>query len=224
MKTINNDQIDRLLEDISSIKAVINRNKPILQQVFNSGRFRLFAFLCALSYIGFSMLIFFLMRYYGSFGSIPDTTRYIIYAAIAADFVFLQILKRRGFLVSAKEIDQSLTFGWLIKELYSYPIVHLYVPLTALMFFLSIYFIVNDIPYFIIPTVSIFFGLQSNFMGTILEIRQGLIVGYWFLVTGVCTIIFSSIPAPIALSMTLGCGMLILFILGCLSSGSTEGD
>ena len=224
MKNIDNDQIERLIEDISSIKAAINRNKPVLQQVFNPARFRLFTFLCALSYIGFSLLFFFLMQRYGSFGSIPATLRTIIYVAIVADFVFLQILKRRSLLVSAKRIDQSLTLGWFFKELFSYRIVHLYVPLTVLVVFLSIYFIVNDIPYFIIPTISIFYGLLSNFMGTIIEMRQSIIVGYWFLITGIFTIIVSSIPAPIALLMTLGCGMLILFILGSLSSRSKEVD
>ena len=88
MKTISDDQVERLLEDISEIKSVINRNKPVLQQVFNPGRYRLLSFLVGLSYIGFSLLIFFLMRHYGSFVAIPATLRIIIYVGIAADCRF----------------------------------------------------------------------------------------------------------------------------------------
>jgi len=222
MKTVSNDQIERLLDDISEIKSVINRNKPVLQEVFNPGRYRLFFFLTGMSYIGFSLLIYFLMRHYGSFGAIPGTLRITIYVGIVADFGFLQILKRRSILASVRNVDQNLTIGWLFKELFSYRIVHLYVPLMVLVIFLSVYFIVKGNPSYIVPTIAIFYGLLTNFMGTIFEIKQSLIVGYWLIITGILALIFSSIPPLIALSMTLGCGMLIYSISGSFSLGSEE--
>ncbi len=224
MKTIDNDQIERLLEDISSIKATINRNRPVLQQVLNPARFRWFMLLVALSVIGFSMLVYFLMQHYGSFGATPGTLRTILYIAIAADVVFLQIWKLRSFSVSVRKVDQRLTLGWFFKEFYSPRIVHLWVPLILLVVFLSIFFVVNDIPYFIVPAVSIGYGLLCNFVGTLLEVRHSLVIGYWFLITGVCTIILSWIPGPVALSITLGGGMFIYAISGFLSSEPREAD
>jgi hypothetical protein len=170
-----------------------------------------------LSIIGFSLLIFFLMQHYGSFGAIPAALRYMIYAAIAADSVFLQIWKLRRFSVSIRKADQALTLSWFFKEFYSSRIAHLWGPLIALIVFLSIYFAVNDIPYFIVPTISIGYGLLCNFVGTMLQIRYTLVVGYWFLVTGVCAILFSFIPGPVAMSMTVGCGLLISSFSGFLS-------
>lgn len=218
METINGGQIEKLLEDISSIKSVINKNKPLLQQVLNPAHFRLFTLLAAISIIGFCLLIYFLMQHYGNFSSIPRTTRYIIFAAMAADWVFMQIMKRRTFLRTGKRIDPTFTIGRLLKEFFTYRIAHVYVPMMILIIFLSIYFIYQDVPYYIVPVLSIGVGLLYNFIGSFTEIRQYLILGYWFLITGVGVIIFNNIPAALSLSITLGCGLLIFSALGCLAA------
>jgi len=217
MDTINGGQIDKLLEDISSIKNVINRNKPLLQQVLNPAHFRLFTLLAAISVIGFAMLFFFLMQHYGSFSSIPRLTRYVIFAAMTADFFFMQILKRRTFLKTGKRIDPTFTFGRLLKEFFTDRIAHVYVPIMGLIIYLSIYFINKNIPYYIVPAGSIGIGLLYNFIGSLTDIRQYLIVGYWFLITGTGVLIFNNIAVPISISITFGCGLLIFSALGCLS-------
>ncbi len=218
MDTINGGQIEKLLEDISSIKSVINKNKPLLQQILNPAHFRMFTLLAAISVIGFALLIYFLMQHYGSFSDIPRTARYIIFAAMAADWIFMQYLKRRIFLTTGKRIDPTFTFGRLLKEFFTYRIAHVYVPVMVLIIFLIIYFIYENIPYYIVPAVSIGVGFLYNFIGSFTEIRQYLILGYWFLITGVGVIVFNNIPAPISLSITLGCGLLIFSVLGCLSA------
>lgn len=217
MVTINGGQIEKLLEDISSIKSVINKNKPLLQQVLNPAHFRLFTLLAAISIIGFCLLIYFLMQHYGNFSSIPRATKFIIFAAMAADWIFMQIMKRRTFLRTGKRIDPTFTIGRLLKEFFTYRIAHVYVPMMILIIFLSIYFIYQDVPYYIVPVLSIGVGLLYNFIGSFTEIRQYLILGYWFLITGIGVIIFNTIPAPISLSITVGCGLLIFSALGCLA-------
>jgi hypothetical protein len=179
--------------------------------------FRLFTFLAGISVIGFALLIFFLMQHYGSFSSIPRTARYIIFAAMAADWILLQFMKRRTFLTSGKRIDPTFTIGRLLKEFFTYRIAHVYVPMMVLIIFLSIYFIYENVPYYIVPAGSIGIGLLYNFIGSFIEIRQYLILGYWFLITGVAFIIFNNIPAPISLSITFGCGLLIFSALGRFS-------
>jgi hypothetical protein len=170
MDTINGGQIEKLLMDISSIKSVINKNKPLLQQVLNPAHFRLFTLLAAISVIGFAMLIYFLMQHYGSFSAIPDTARYIIFAAMAADWFFMQYLKRRIFLKTGKRIDPTFTISRLLKEFFTYRIAHVYVPVMVLIIFLIIYFIYENIPYYIVPAVSIGVGFLYNFIGSFTEI------------------------------------------------------
>lgn len=224
MKKTNNDQIERLLEDIALIKATINRSKPVLYKILNLGVFRWFLLTVGFSIIGFSLLIFFLTQYYGSYAAIPGTLKYIIYAAIAVAGVIQQIWKGRAYSASVKQFDRNLTLGWLLKEFYSNKISLIYVSHVILMIFLSIYFIVRHIPYFIIPTISLITALISISYGVILQIRYTLLVGYWLFITGIITLIFSFIPAPIALSLTFGCGMLILSFSGFLDFRSKKED
>jgi len=224
MKKINNDQIERLLEDIVLIKATINRSKPVLYKILNLGVFRWYLLMVGFSIIGFSMLIFFLTQYYGSFAAIPNTLKYIIYAAIAVDGIILQIWKGKAYSASVRQFDQNLTLGWLLKEFYSNKISLIYVSHVILMIFLSIFLILRHIPYFIIPTISIITAMISISYGVILQIRYTLFVGYWLFITGIVTLIFSSIPAPIALSMTFGCSMLILSFSGFLDFKSKKED
>lgn len=224
MKNTNNDQIEKLLEDISFIKTTINRNKPLLRQILNLAVFRWFLLMVGFSIIGFSMLIFFLTQYYGSFGAIPGTLKYLIYAAIAVDLIILQIWKGKAYSASVRQFDRNLTLGWLLKEFYSNKISLIYVSHVLLMVFLSIFFIVRHIAYFIIPTISLITALISISYGVILHIRYTLAVGYWLFITGIVTLIFSSIPAPIALSITFGCGMLILSLSGFIAFKSKKED
>ena len=56
MKTKDNEQLEKLLEDIASVKEVINRNKPIIQQVVNPAHFRLLMLLFGLGISFFSLL------------------------------------------------------------------------------------------------------------------------------------------------------------------------
>ena len=224
MDTIESSQLEKLLEDISSIKSVINKNKPLLQQVLNPVHFRLFTLLAAISIIGFALVIYFLMLQYGSFSSIPSTIRYIIFAAMAADWFFMQYLKRRTFLKTGKRIDPTFTIRRLLKEFFTYRIAHVYVPMTLLIIFLTVYFVYKNIPYYIVPACSIGIGLLYNFIGSFTEIRQYLILGYWFLITGAGVLMFNTIPAPISLSLTLGCGLLIFSALGYFAARPAKED
>lgn len=214
MNQINSKQADRLLEDIASIKEVINRNRPVLRQIINLAMFRWFLLVVGLCVIGFSLSIYFLTNYYGNFSSIPGMLRILIYSALAVSVVILQIWKGRAYLASVKRIDRRLNLGWALKEFYSNQISHIYVAVVALMLFLSVFFVVKHIPYYIIPMLSICMALIVIAYGVILQIKYSLYIGYWCFLTGICMTIFNTIPAPIALSVTLGCTMLILSFFG----------
>jgi len=223
MQPISNAQVEQLLKDIESIKSVINKNKPVLQQVLDFRHFRLLMLLFGISIIGFSLLAFFLSARFGSFSAIPPVLRYCIYIAMAGDAVFLQIFKQRTYLKAIREIDPRLTLGWWLKELFSHRIIHLYIPMGILIAVFCIYFSLQGIPYFIIPTLSVAMGLLLN-MGALIHIKHSLISGYWFLLTGILTMIFPMIPGPIALCITIGCGGLLVSGMGFLGSRETEAE
>ena len=223
MQTINHAQVEQLLEDIASIKSVIDKNKPVLQQVLDLRHFRLLMLLFGISVIAFSLLFFFLSAGYGGFSTIPAQLRYCLYLAMAADAVFLQIFKQRSYLKAVKAIDPRLTLGWWLKELFSHRIMHLFVPIDILIAVFSVYFSLQGIPYFIIPMLSIAMGLFLN-MCALIHIKHSLISGYWFLLTGILTMIFPMIPGPVALCITIGCGSLLVSGIGFLESRANRGE
>jgi hypothetical protein len=217
MNTVTENNIDKVLEDISSIKTVINRNKPLLQQLLHPARLRLFFLLVGLNLIAICLVLFFLIQHYGFFAAIPKSGRFGIYAALAVNMVLIQIFKRRVFLSSAQKIDPKLTLMGILKEIFTFRIIHVYVPIVVLVTLLGFYFAHHRIPYYIVPTISIGVGLLYNFIGGIIDIRHYLIFGYWTLVTGVLAILFSVAPALIVLAVSIGGGMLLMGLIGFFS-------
>ena len=209
MATSNDKQIDQLIEEISSIKTVINKNKSLLRQILLPANFRLLALLTGISIILFSMIFYYFMDFYGGYSFIPGYIKLTLMAAMVVDCIFLAIIKFSNFIKSLLEIDYRYTFGRLMKEFFSFRIVHVYAPLYALAVFLCIYLSKQNSTYYIIPTISITVGLMYNFLGSILEVKQYLLVGYWLILTGVGVLLFNTIPAPVAVSISMGCGILL---------------
>ena len=217
MNTVSEKNIDKLLEDISSIKTVINRNQPLLQRLLHPARLRLFFLVVGLNLIAVCLVIFYVIQHYGYFTAIPAEWRTVIWGSLLVDLFFIQVFKRRVFLSSAHKIDPKLTIMGILKEFFTSQIMHVYVPIVVLMFIFGFYFGQYRIPYYIIPTISIGIGLLYNCVGSILNLRQYLLFGYWTLVTGVLAILFPVAHTLIVLAVSIGGGMLLMSISGFFS-------
>jgi len=91
-----------------------------------------------------------------------------------------------------------------------------FIPLVILTVLISVYSATHGSAYYIVPTISIGLGLLYNFFGSMTEIRQWLISGYWFLGSGILSLVFP-MPTPIAVSVSLGCGLLLFSVLSYFS-------
>lgn len=220
MKTLSNHDVDHLLEDISSIKQVINKNRPLLRQIINLARFRWFLLSVSLAVIGISTAVFFLMQHYGSFSAIPNPIKITIYVTIGISAVILQIWKGKAYTASIKLIDPDMTLCKTFKMFYSSQISLLYLTFVILLFFFSAYFIVKGIPFYIIPLSAIITGLITLSFGVLLHMRQVYFISYYQLITGLLIIVFPAIPVPWAISITLGISMLFLAVNGFLANRS----
>ena len=60
-------------------------------------------------------------------------------------------------------------------------------------------------------------GLLYNCIGSIIDIRQYLLFGYWTLVTGVLAILYPVVPALIVMAVSIGGGMLLMSLSGFFS-------
>lgn len=213
MKTIDNVQVEKALEDIASIKKIINRNKPIFQQLLDFTHYRLVIMLAGISVIVYSMLFYFLMGYYGSYEAIPGKSIFFIYITIFIDLFFIAILEYRCYVNSLKIINQRLTLRSLVKDFCSNRYKHFLFTAIFLAILLVVFFSIKGIPYFIIPTFAILVGLEC-LAGAMLYLKHVLVMGYWYLITGIVLLIFNTIPAPVALTISFGVGYIILSVLG----------
>ncbi len=223
MKTIDNEQVEKLLEDIASVKEVINRNKSIIQQVANPVHFRLLMLLFGIGISFFSLLLYFLINNYGSHSAIPLNLKWIVYTAMGIVNLILSIMKQGLYRSSVKKIDSSLTLSWFYKELFSDRFIHIYLSSIFLILFLIMFYIYKGIPYFIIPSIAIWLGLLGM-AASMLHTKYALVTGYWFFITGILLLIFNTIPVTVAVFLSFGIGFTISGILGYIDqkSGKVE--
>jgi hypothetical protein len=66
---------------------------------------------------------------------------------------------------------------------------------------------------FVIPILSIGLGLLLNSFDVMLRINEYLWLGYWLAATGCILLVFNAVSPLLGLSVTLGCGLLLLAVL-----------
>ncbi len=219
---MTDSQVDKLLEDISSIKATISQNRQVIRLILLPAHFRLLYLLLGLSVIGFSIAFHLLIRHYGSFEAIPVLTKQAVYTAIIMDWILLGWIKWLKLADSLSKTDKRLNVTNFIQEFFSFRIAHVYYPLWILVICMSIIFFQRSANFYVIPTVAVGLGLVHNFIGSVTQIRQWLISGYWFLATGLFLLAKGSIYVPIATSLSLGVGCLLFTVSGWAFQTSRE--
>ena len=212
MDQIDSQQIDKFLNDISTIKNVLNRNRGPLQKIFTPSQFRLIGYVSGFGIIFLCLLFHFLIQHFRTYGGIPLFLKVIIYVAIALCVILLGFIKWGAILSSVRQTDPKMTMIRVLKELFIFRVRHIYGPIFILYTFFIIFFIYIGKPFYIIPTIIIAFGLWYNFIGSITGMRQYLIGGYWFMITGILSVIFNFVPPLIVLAGSLGLGLLVFAV------------
>ncbi|MCG6911185.1 MAG: hypothetical protein LJE94_13815 [Deltaproteobacteria bacterium] len=222
MNAMTDRQVDKLLEDISSIKNAISRNREAIRLILLPVHFRLLYLLVGLSVIGFSLAFHLLMRHHGSFEAIPAITKTAVYTAIVMVWILLGWIKWLKLAGSLSKIDKRFTVPYFLQEFFSFRIVHVYWPLLVLVICICTVFVQHNVDFYVIPTIAVGLGLVHNFIGSVTQLWQWLISGYWFLVTGLFLLATGPMYVPLAASLSLGIGALLFAISGWASKASNE--
>jgi hypothetical protein len=211
-----NQKLDQLYDEIQSIKGVIRQKKSTLHQVLHPRHLRLPMLFIGIGISLFSLVYYFLMLKYVNFSNVPPQTRQIynisMSLTVVALFSFFCVFWARS------KVNNKIKGGGdvldVLDSLFSFRIFNLMFPVRILGFYFVITFIEKDMLYFIVPTLSIVVGLHANFLGCITETRNYVIWGYWYLGAALITLIYAnSIPTPLAVFFSLGCGSLLLGLL-----------
>jgi hypothetical protein len=208
MATIDDQQIDKMMDDIASIKTVINQSKPVLQKILMPRHFRILSLIVGISIILFSLVFYYAIGRFGSYEAIPQNFKNSFFGLMVLDFMLLTVLKYFFWDRSLKKMDRAFDIPRAMEAFFSFRIVHVYLPLVAVMVIVCVYLSRID-AYYIIPTLAIGKGLMYNFIGSVTKIRQWLIAGYWFLISGVVLLDGDLMPATVSLAVALGIGHLL---------------
>jgi hypothetical protein len=186
------------------------QNKPAMRQLLLPLPFRRFLLIAGLIIIVYSMVIYFIILQFGSYAGIPGFYKNAFYALLILTWLALVFMKYSTWLRTLRRIDSKYTLRRAFKEFLTQKVVHIFLPITFIMVFLIFYLVQHETYHLIVPAVSLGSGLVYNFLGSISDIKQYLIAGYWLLISGILIIVFSSIPIPIALAGSIGFGQILL--------------
>ncbi len=211
---INEEEIEKLMDDVKLIKSVFNKNRPFLQQIMKAENYRGIGIFSSVSVIVFSLIMYYLMHRYTSHEQIPLNIKIFFYISLFIDYILLGILKWRSVLNSAKVLNSKYSIGEVIKEIFSFQVSNIYLPMLLIILFIIIFFSTNGLAYFIVPAVSICCGLTFILLGGMCRITVFIVTGYWLIFSGFFVIFFSTIiHVCIALIITLGVGFCLLWLL-----------
>jgi hypothetical protein len=212
MKAVSEEQLRRLIDDLDAIKAVLRKNAPLFRQMMLPRHFRLTALLGGIAVVVIALIYHFLMLHHGGYGAIPVLQRRMLLGLIVVVWVVFGVVKNLRWARSVSRIDASIRFRMVLKEFFSWRVLHLYIPVLVLIIVLIVWFVRMGSLYYIIPTLSIGFGLIYNVIGGLTEIRLYLLTGYWFFLTGL-VILFIPLSPPLALSLSIGVGFLLFALV-----------
>lgn len=207
MNSFTEEQIRKMKEDIAIIKSALAKTRPSLQLLFLPVHFRIQSL-----FLGISIIVI-----AGAYQAIPELYRYLMVGSIFLDGVFLAILKMVNWSRSLAGMDARFNFRKAAMEIMPFRIIHAYLLFLLSMVFFILYFIVTEEYYFIIPSVSIGSGIMLNLIGGFTEIKHYIFTGLWMVVTGFIIIAVGTVPAAIAISVSMGFGCIIFAVHAWLS-------
>jgi len=210
MDTLSREQVDKLAEDISFVKKAIEKNSSILRQIDFRTSLRLVVLVTAIATFFFCGTFHLLIRHFGSFAAIPGAIKSVVFCAIALVAVIIGILKNTGVLKSARTFDPGISLMRLMKEYYSFRMYHHFVPMAFVLAFSCVYAVSAGAARLLVPILSIGAGLIYNSYDTLLNIDEFLLTSYWLVITGCIVLVYNSISPLLSLSLTIGCGLLLL--------------
>ena len=211
--SINQEQFDKLMQDIQAMKSVIHKNQGVLHNILLPAHFKLVSYVWGIGIVLFSLAIYLMCEVYNGYDAIPGymKTAFYIKLMVFAGIVFF--LKRRVLVRSLQKDFPGITFLGIIKDFFSFNIQHMYFPLALLMLLIAYALIRAGQPSYLVPALSIYCGLFFNFIGSVTKLRPYLWSGYWYLSTGGMLILAGFIPPMVGLALSMGFGSILFALL-----------
>ncbi|MBE0467285.1 MAG: hypothetical protein IBX71_08720, partial [Candidatus Desulforudis sp.] len=172
----------------------------------------------------FSTVFYFLLERYGSFGAMPVNLRIILFVLIVLSVLGIGYLKSRNLVRGARKISVDTTFYKLLKELVTPRILALVVPYLAVTI-LVIVFLSGGYGLYIIPVLSVLYGLLVISLSSLFFTKEFYYLGIWLTATGLLTLFTAAAIHPLAvLGITFAAGFVLTSLLLYLGRPGEKGQ
>ncbi len=204
------DRIQRLEEDLREIKRTLDLNKHHLREIFD----KMFNFLPLMVFAGASCALisisyYIALRTYGSLGAIPAAFHWILGTLIAVSFMVVSALKLFVMIREGKRLEfiRSWYGIWLVF-IKSPTILHIFLPVVALIVALSIFLIQSGHASYCVPVWAIGCGIMWNGVGVGFSLIEYTVFGYWLLLTGALSLFITGIHPLLWIAVIFGFGFI----------------
>ncbi len=205
-------EISQLIEDFRYLKNAVMKTNRIFKFI-SSNTFRPLYLSMGLLIIIFTVAIQLLIGNYGSYGEIPGVVKGIYYMVLVILLVLMAYMKLRLMLRQIKKLGSDITICQFFKEVYTWNTVFLMIPYLATMGLLSVFLAGRGLSGYLVPCLAILYGLMIITATSLLYLREFVVGGIWFLVSGF-TLLFILGPSQplLGLAITFGLGFIIMYI------------
>jgi hypothetical protein len=205
-------EIDQLINDFRYLKNAVMKTNRVFKFI-SSKTLRPIYLSTGLLIITFAAFIHLLILYYGSYGNIPGAMKTIYYSGLTILLIWLYYTKLKLVIRGIRELGSEITIGQMFREIYTWSTMVLMVPFVLTIGLAVISLVSHGLSGYLIPCLAILYGLMINSITGFVYLREFVVGGVWFLISGF-VILFTLGPSQplLGLIITFGLGFLIMYI------------
>ncbi|MBM7614467.1 hypothetical protein [Alkaliphilus hydrothermalis] len=223
---MNKEQdVKQVIDDLVFIKTAISKNSNIFKFMSITDILKTFILFSGLLIIALSSGIYFLIGKYGDFQGIPSGVKFIVYLILVVSVAAVGVFKTKTILGAAQHVNRDITVGKLFKEVYTSQSLVIMLPYIFSISMIIVFFVNNQHMEYIVPFLSIFFGLLCSSMVNIFHVKELLVLGSWLVLSGVIALLsMLSLHPLLIVNFTFGIGMLLMYVMILISSVAEKGE
>lgn len=210
----NQEELDRLAEDLKSIKNALQRSGNIMRWVNWTMPIRWISLVGGLIIIALAYIVSLLNTLYGSFGAAPGWIKAVFFGGIALAVSAFALWKLRVITRQLKEKGSALTCWQLFEEVYTRLVAVFVIPFLCIVAGMVVFLAVKGLDAYIIPVLAVLMSLVFVFFSMQFHFKELYGSSFWLIVSGFICLFLNDVIGPMgALALTFGGSMVFLFVM-----------
>jgi len=205
--------VEKLVQDLQFVKSAIVKSNNIFRFVNISRAIGLVGLWIGLWVTAFAGLSYYLIDRFGTFAAVPSSHRLSLYVVMALFLAAVAIGKIVLVMKHARQTYHDLTLLRLIGDFYRPQTANIVISFITTIVVVSVFLSNRGLDIYLVPVLSILFGLMLIAFLNVFYLRELLVTGDWLLVTGLITMFAAESMHPLlALIITFGLGFPTLYV------------